>query len=407
MRAVTGPPVRFYRIRPGGPGPFFRRLPGDGRIDADSAESTAASQLGRVGGHARLGSQFDQAEPELGGELLDRAGLQATRVVPPVHLQQPGAAVGEDAQRRPVCQLQRSQGRVRRHTEVGKDDVGGLMEDPGRGGERFADVGEHAVGVDLAVGGAAKPDRRNGRESADGDDSDADGPGDRPAEGGEEHPLQPAPERRDRAVQLGGQHGGQRHRHADQIFWAGPSGNFVVDHPHFVGRIGQQGETMTPTVQPMSQFWEISPKTVTAMSISARNYRRRLPLPITEGSGYRERVPRTDENGRQLKALLEYLLDGDVDAKEIYDALGISSSTYYRRIKDADYPNAEELRLLAGRFGLSYPDLQVRFGPMSRQDVWNYVESTPFTVATINSAPSSPPADQTIRITAATGCSPL
>ena len=58
-------------------------------------------------------------------------------------------------------------------------------------------------------------------------------------------------------------------------------------------------------------------------------------------------VPRTDENGRQLKALLGYLLDGEVDAKEIYDALGVSSSTYYRRIKEEDYPNAEELRLVA------------------------------------------------------------
>ena len=55
-------------------------------------------------------------------------------------------------------------------------------------------------------------------------------------------------------------------------------------------------------------------------------------------------MPRTDENGRQLKALLDYLLDGDIDAKDIYDALGISSSTYYRRIKEHDYPNAEELR---------------------------------------------------------------
>jgi len=80
-------------------------------------------------------------------------------------------------------------------------------------------------------------------------------------------------------------------------------------------------------------------------------------------------VPRTDENGRQLKALLEYLLDGDIDAKDIYDALRISSSTYYRRIKDGDYPNAEELRLVSARFGLSYPDLQVRFGLMSRQEV--------------------------------------
>ncbi|MEO3760527.1 XRE family transcriptional regulator [Mycobacterium sp. B14F4] len=86
-------------------------------------------------------------------------------------------------------------------------------------------------------------------------------------------------------------------------------------------------------------------------------------------------MPRTDENGRQLKALLDYLLDGDVEAKDIYDALGTSSSTYYRRIKDADYPDAEELRRVSDRFGLSYPDLQVRFGLMTRQEVLTYVES--------------------------------
>ncbi|OFJ52109.1 transcriptional regulator [Mycolicibacterium grossiae] len=93
-------------------------------------------------------------------------------------------------------------------------------------------------------------------------------------------------------------------------------------------------------------------------------------------------MPRTDENGRQLKALLDYLLDGDIEAKAIYDALGTSSSTYYRRIKDADYPNAEELRLVADRFELSYPDLQVRFGLMSREEVWSYLESAPVMVAT-------------------------
>lgn len=93
-------------------------------------------------------------------------------------------------------------------------------------------------------------------------------------------------------------------------------------------------------------------------------------------------VPRTDENGRQLKALLDYLMDGDVEAKHIYDALGVSSSTYYRRLKEPDYPNAEELRRVADRFDLSYPDLQIRFGLMSRQEVWNYVESSPLMVAT-------------------------
>jgi hypothetical protein len=99
-------------------------------------------------------------------------------------------------------------------------------------------------------------------------------------------------------------------------------------------------------------------------------------------SSYRKYMPRTDENGRQLKALLDYLLDGDIDAKDIYDALGISSSTYYRRIKEDDYPNAEELRRVADRFVLSYPDLQIQFGLMSRQEVWSYVESVPFTTTT-------------------------
>jgi hypothetical protein len=94
-------------------------------------------------------------------------------------------------------------------------------------------------------------------------------------------------------------------------------------------------------------------------------------------------MPRTDENGRQLKALLDYLLDGEIDAKDIYDALDTSSSTYYRRIKEDDYPNAEELRRVADRFALSYPDLQIQFGLMSRQEVWSYIESAPFTVTAV------------------------
>jgi hypothetical protein len=97
-------------------------------------------------------------------------------------------------------------------------------------------------------------------------------------------------------------------------------------------------------------------------------------------------MPRTDENGRQLRALLGYLRDGEIDAKEIYDALGVSSSTYYRRIKDSDYPNAEELRLVADRFDLNYPDLQVRFGLMTHHEVRSYVESSPVAVATVNGA---------------------
>jgi hypothetical protein len=97
-------------------------------------------------------------------------------------------------------------------------------------------------------------------------------------------------------------------------------------------------------------------------------------------------VPRTDENGRQLKALLDYLLDGDVEAKAIYDALGVSSSTYYRRIKEDNYPDAEELRRVADRFNLSYPDLQVRFGLMSHEEVQSYLDSGVFAVTTTRQA---------------------
>ena len=132
----------------------------------------------------------------------------------------------------------------------------------------------------------------------------------------------------------------------------------------------------------MSQNWETAPKTVTAVSIKETLICLPRGLPRRTSSVYSVQVPRTDENGRQLKALLDYLLDGEIDAKDIYDALDTSSSTYYRRIKEQDYPNAEELRRVADRFDLSYPDLQIQFGLMTRQEVFTYVESARAAVAT-------------------------
>ena len=150
---------------------------------------------------------------------------------------------------------------------------------------------------------------------------------------------------------------------------------------------------MGPTVQRMSQNWESTPKTVTTVSINGRSSVCRQGLPRGGNSVYCGQVPRTDENGRQLKALLDYLLDGEIDAKDLFDALGVSSSTYYRRIKESDYPNAEELRRVADRFDLSYPDLQIQFGLMSRQEVLNYVratESADFAVATLQEITTTP-----------------
>ena len=67
----------------------------------------------------------------------------------------------------------------------------------------------------------------------------------------------------------------------------------------------------------------------------------------------------------------------------------MSSSTYYRRIKDDDYPNAEELRRIADKFNLNYPDMQIRFGLMSHDEVTNYLQSAPFRVATVTEAVSA------------------
>jgi hypothetical protein len=90
---------------------------------------------------------------------------------------------------------------------------------------------------------------------------------------------------------------------------------------------------------------------------------------------YAAYMPRTDIHDKQLHTLLGYLLDGGVDSRDIYSALGISSSTYYRRIREPDYPNAEELRIVAGRFGLSSAGLQVRFGLLKPEDVTVDIDS--------------------------------
>jgi hypothetical protein len=92
-------------------------------------------------------------------------------------------------------------------------------------------------------------------------------------------------------------------------------------------------------------------------------------------------VPRTDENGRHLKALLDYLLDGRITNRQIYQALGMSSSTYYRRNRQDDYPNADELHKIADRFRLSFTDLQVRLGFVTREDLEGYIGTERLSIA--------------------------
>ena len=72
-------------------------------------------------------------------------------------------------------------------------------------------------------------------------------------------------------------------------------------------------------------------------------------------------VSRTDTNGRSLESLLTYVLDG-VGAHDIQQALGVSAATYYRRKGQDEYPNAEELRLIARYFGMNFVSLLSVFG---------------------------------------------
>jgi hypothetical protein len=78
-------------------------------------------------------------------------------------------------------------------------------------------------------------------------------------------------------------------------------------------------------------------------------------------------MARTDTNGRSLESLLNYILDG-VGAQDIQRALGLSAATYYRRKVQDDYPNAEELRLIARYFGMNFVSLLSVFGLLEGDD---------------------------------------
>lgn len=74
------------------------------------------------------------------------------------------------------------------------------------------------------------------------------------------------------------------------------------------------------------------------------------------------------ETGDDLVTLLRHTVSkGGIKAVEIYEALGISSATYYRRITEDDFPTEEEIDLLVEglklekRYGLTADGLKARF----------------------------------------------
>lgn len=86
-------------------------------------------------------------------------------------------------------------------------------------------------------------------------------------------------------------------------------------------------------------------------------------------------MPRNDGNGRNLKAVLTYILNRAVTDNEISTAIGISKSYYLSRRREADdYPNAEECRVVAEHFGLNPVELLVLFGLIDSGAVHRYAE---------------------------------
>jgi hypothetical protein len=75
--------------------------------------------------------------------------------------------------------------------------------------------------------------------------------------------------------------------------------------------------------------------------------------------------------------------DDTITNRQIYHALGMSSSTYYRRTMQDDFPNADELHKIADKFCLSFPDLQVRLGFVTREDLEGYVGAYRLSIAPI------------------------
>lgn len=85
-------------------------------------------------------------------------------------------------------------------------------------------------------------------------------------------------------------------------------------------------------------------------------------MPTSRAAGSVAEMPRTNKAGRDLRRVLEWLLNRDVPDTEIGTALNLAKATYSRRKEAADFPNYAELIAVGEAFGLSARALQIAFG---------------------------------------------
>jgi hypothetical protein len=73
-------------------------------------------------------------------------------------------------------------------------------------------------------------------------------------------------------------------------------------------------------------------------------------------------MPRLNQAGKDIRRVLEWLLNRDVPDSEIGSILGLSKATYSRRKDAEDFPSFAELTSLGDALGVSPRVLQIAFG---------------------------------------------
>ena len=73
-------------------------------------------------------------------------------------------------------------------------------------------------------------------------------------------------------------------------------------------------------------------------------------------------MPRLNQAGKDVRRVLEWLLNRDVPDSEIGSILGLSKATYSRRKDAEDFPNFAELTTLGEALAISPRVLQIAFG---------------------------------------------
>lgn len=105
--------------------------------------------------------------------------------------------------------------------------------------------------------------------------------------------------------------------------------------------------------------------------------------------GTRERAMSKDVTQPELVTVLSYLVGREIHPSEIFEALGVSRSSYYLARSQGRLISADSLLCLAEKFGLNPLDLLVEYGLLSTDAVVGFLESRGVEVVQARPSPRS------------------